>query len=117
MMDPANIETKIGELQILESHLQQLIAQKQAFQVELNEITNALGELSHGDDDVYRIISGIMVKSDRRGIVKDLEEKKRVMNLRISSLEKQEEMLSARAATFRKEITGAVSKRTEQGTR
>ncbi len=112
-MDQKNIEKKIGELQILESNLQQLIAQKQAFQIELNEITNALSELSQSDGDVYQIILGVMVKSDKKRVVKDLEEKKRVANLRISSLEKQEETLSAKTTALRKEVTGAVSKRNE----
>ena len=33
---------KIQELQILEQNLQNLLMQKQAFQIELNEIENAL---------------------------------------------------------------------------
>ena len=56
---------KIQELQILEQNLQNLIMQKQSVQIELNESLNALEELKISDDEVYKVLGGIMIKADK----------------------------------------------------
>jgi len=84
---------KIQELQILEQNLQNLAMQKQAFQLELNEIINALSELKETKDDVYKIVGSIMIKSKKEALDKDLNSKKDIIDLRIKNIEKQEETL------------------------
>jgi len=84
---------KIQELQLVEQSLQNLAMQKQAFQLELSEITNALSELKETKDEVYKIVGSIMVKSKKDALEKDLNSKKDILNLRIKNIEKQEETL------------------------
>lgn len=100
----------IQELQILEQNLQNSIMQKQAIQIELSEISNALKDLKKSDDEVYKIAGGIMLKSNKADLTKELEEKKKILDLRISSIEKQEKNLEEKAGKLKKEVTDSFSK-------
>lgn len=96
---------KIHELQVLEHHLQNFLAQKQNIQLELNEILNALEELKKSPEEVYKVLSGIMIKSDSAELTTELKEKKKLSELRISSIEKQEKLLEEKAQELKNQIT------------
>lgn len=100
---------KIQELQILEQNLQTLLMQKQTFQIELTEIENALSDLKKSGDEVYKIVGGLMVRSNKSTLTADLDEKKKIISLRISSIEKQEKILDGNAEKFKKEINESIS--------
>lgn len=108
---PPEISKKIQELQILEQGIQNFIAQKQLLQVELNESNNAIFELEKtGDSEIFRIVGNIMIKSKKKDIVKDLEEKKKTIELRVSSIEKQEKILEEKSNSLKEEINAVISK-------
>ena len=86
-------QQKIQEIQILEQNMQNLLLQKQAFQLELNETGNALSEIEFSNEDVFKLIGQIMIKSDKEKIKKELKQKKEILSLRLSSIEKQEGVL------------------------
>ena len=94
---------KIEEMQILEHNLQNLLAQKQSVQIELNEIINAIEELKKSDDEVYRIISGMMLKSDRKKLEKEILERKKLAEMKIEAIEKQERLMENKSEELRKE--------------
>ena len=102
-------EKKIHELQIIEQNLQALLMQKQAIQLEENEAASAISELKKTSDEVYRIIGGIMVKSEKSVLLSELEEKKKILELRVSTLEKQEKISGDKAEKLRKSISDALS--------
>ena len=58
-------QEKIQEIQFLEQNLQGLMFQKQAFQVESSETKAALKELEKSDDEVFKIVGQLMIKSDK----------------------------------------------------
>ena len=95
---------KIQELQILEQNIQGLLMQKQSFQIELSEALNALSDLKKSGDEVYKIVGGLMVRSEKSSLIAELEEKKKIFELRISSIEKQEKIFDEKAGRFKKEI-------------
>jgi len=101
---------EIEELQILEQHLQNLAAQKQNAQVELNEIENAMSELENSSDEVYKILSGVMIKSDKKKLNEELSERKRIAEMKIESVEKQEKLIEGKRLELRKEINEGNSK-------
>ncbi len=105
------ITQKIQELQLLEQNLQGLLMQRQTHQVELNEILNALDELSKSGEEVYRILGGIMVKSDKKTLSADLKEKEKVLNLRIQSIEKQEKSIEDKSHSLQEEIQKFIGKK------
>ena len=106
MHQSVNAETgkKIQELQVFEQQLQQGALQKQTVQVELNEVINALTEISKTKDEVYRLIGGIMVRADQELLAKELTEKKRILEIRIQALEKQETLIEDKIKKLREEI-------------
>jgi len=97
-------ESKIEEIRILEANLQGILAQRQGLQMEINEIDNALSELRDYKDDAYKVVSGIMIKTKKEDLTKELEEKKRMVEGKISAIEKQEKVLSKRAAELQGKI-------------
>jgi prefoldin beta subunit len=97
-------DKKIEELQLLEGHLQNFLAQKQSMQIELNEIENALEELKNSGNEVYKMTSGFLIKSNQADVKKELEEKKRLLNVKIGAMEKQEKLIETDVARLRTEI-------------
>lgn len=99
----------IEELQMLEQHLQGFLAQKQTVQIELQEVENALSEINKTKDDVYKILSGVMLKADRESLLRELEEKKKILDLRINSIEKQEKILEEKTQNLRDKISSVLA--------
>jgi len=97
-------QEKIQELQNYEQTMQSIMMQKQAFQLELSETENALGEIMKSKDDVYKLIGNIMIKSDKIVIEKELKQKNELLALRLKSIEKQETDISKEAEALREEV-------------
>lgn len=95
---------KIQELQILEKNLQNLAMQKQAFQLESTESQNALEEIKKTSSDIFKVIGSIMLKAEKDETIKELEEKINLLNLRNSSIEKQEALIEDKAEELKSEI-------------
>ena len=91
-------QEKIQQLQLLEQNLQNLSAQKQQFQSQLFELEGALKEIET-THQAYKIIGGIMVLTEKEQLKKELSEKKELLDLRISSVDKQENQIRDRAKT------------------
>jgi len=81
------------DLQIFEHTLQQILMQKQSLHLEQNELSNALSELNKASDPVFRVIGSVMIKADKNDLKKELDEKKRVIDLKIGAMEKQESLI------------------------
>ncbi len=101
-------QEKIQEMQILEQQLQNTILQKQAFQMELAETNSALEELEKSGDEVFKIIGQLMIKSEKSKIKEELENKKKILELRINSFEKQENSLSEKLGNIQEEIAKSI---------
>ena len=97
-------QEKIQQLQIFEQNLQNLLLQKQAFQMELNETENALSEIEKTKEDVFKMISNIMIKTDKTKLNEELNRKKDLLNLRLKSIDSQENEFSKQLEALRKEI-------------
>jgi len=102
---------EIQELQILEHNLHELIMEKQSFQVELNEINNAIEELKKAAGDVYKMLGGIMIQASPDSLSKEILERKKVLELRISAIEKQEKLAEEKTEKLRKKISSSFSEK------
>lgn len=103
-------EKQIQELQILEQNLQNFVMQKQAFQLELSEVENAINELKNAGDEVYKIVGQIMIKSSKTNTEKDLKEKQELISVRLKSIDSQEKVLEKKAEVLRKKVLGKIQK-------
>ncbi len=95
---------RIQELQMFEQNLQNIIMQKQAFQMEFNETALALEELKTADKEVFKIIGSIMIKTSKDSLEKDLKSKKDILELRLKNLEKQESTFKEKSEKMRDDI-------------
>lgn len=96
-------EKKIQEIQILEQNLHNLLLQKQAFQLEISETKAAKKEVENSKE-VFKMIGQLMVKTDITKVKEELENKEKLLNLRMKSIEKQEKPLSEKMDALRKEL-------------
>lgn len=102
-------EEKIEQLQLFEQNLQGFLMQKHGLQSQLIEIESALKELESTDVS-YKIIGSIMVKAKKEDLKKDLGQKKEIVELKLKSLEKQEERIKERAQKTQSEVLKEMKK-------
>jgi len=101
-------QQKIQELQAFEQNFQALLMQKQAFQIESSETENAITEIAKSNDDVFKIIGNIMIKTDKKKTEQELKKKKELLELRLKSIEKQEKELTKNLEDLRKEVMSKI---------
>ncbi len=104
-------EQDIAQLQLLEQNLQSYAMQRQNFQMQLGEIENALTELKNSKEKPYKIIGNIMVSTPKEALVKDLESKKEILDLRIKTLEKQESKLRETAEELQQKLLAHIQEK------
>src|SRR3989344_2059496 len=98
-------ERKIAELQLAEQNLQNALVKKQKFQSELLETENALKEID-SSEEVYKIVGNIMISKKKEDLKKELSSRKKIIELRIKSLEKEESKIKEKANSLQKEVIG-----------
>jgi prefoldin beta subunit len=96
-------QEKIKRMQLLEQNMQSMLTQRQQFQQQLSEVESAINE-AKDSKKTYKIIGGIMVSVDKDKLLKELEEKKEILSLRVKSLENQEDKLKEKAKKMQDEI-------------
>lgn len=101
--------SKIQELQAFERNAQNYAVEKQNYQIELNGINNALDELKVVKDEVYKIVGGLMVKSEKNTLVNELEEKRKMLDLKVKNIEKQEKIIDDKVEKLKKEVNQSLS--------
>lgn len=97
-------------MQLLDQSLQNLLLQKQAFQMEFSESEAALNEIDSAGEEVFKIVGQLMIKTEKEKLKKELSEKKDVLNLRVKALEKQELSLTKKADDLREELMKSMKK-------
>ena len=81
--------------------------------MQLVEVDSALDEIKN-KDSVYRIIGNIMVSSKKEDVKNELEEKKKLLEIRVSNLEKQEQRLKEKANKLREGILHSLKENKQQ---
>ena len=106
----AQTRQKLQDLQILEQNLQNLLIQKQNINSELNETVNALDEVKKTNDLIYKMVGSIMVAVDKKKTIEELEEKKKLSELRNDSIIKQEKLIETKARELQEELKKLLQK-------
>ena len=97
-------QNKIQEMQILEQNLQNLFLQKQSFQIESSETLSALKEIKNSEDEIFKIVGQLMIKSDKAKVEEELSNKEKFLEIRMKSIDKQENSLTEKLEKIREEI-------------
>jgi len=96
---PPQVQERLLRLQQLQQTLQAVLTQKQQLELELTEVEQASSELGNLTEDavIYKSIGSLLVKSEKPKVTQELNERKELLNMRISVLGKQEERLRTQA--------------------
>jgi len=96
---PPQVQERLLRLQQLQQTLQAVLTQKQQLELELTEVEQASSELVNLTEDavIYKSIGSLLVKSEKPKVTQELNERKELLNMRISVLGKQEERLRTQA--------------------
>ncbi|MDC0203724.1 prefoldin subunit beta [Candidatus Nitrosopelagicus sp.] len=92
---PPWLQEQIGKMQQSQQNLQSILMQKQQVEMENAESDRALEELKKAadDDQVFKYAGSILIKSDKKSLIDELEEKKELSKTKTTVLAKQEERL------------------------
>ena len=92
---PPMLQEQLSKLQQTQQNLQMIIAQKQQLELEQLETEKALEELQKVNDDdmVFKHAGTILIKSNKKDLIEELDEKKELAKTKASLLAKQEERL------------------------
>jgi len=85
------------------------LSQKQQFQAQLMEVESAISELAKTNQS-YKIIGNIMVATDKPELEKELNSKKEMLELRVKTIEKQEEKVREKTSALQKEVLEKMKK-------
>jgi prefoldin beta subunit len=101
----AETQGKIQELQMLEQNFQQLLMQKNAFNMEASETDLILNEVEKTDGEVFRIIGNqVVIKSDKEKILEDMTKKKELIGKRMEAIDAQEKDFSEKIESIRDDV-------------
>jgi prefoldin beta subunit len=95
--------SKIAQLQLLQQNLQNILTQKQQLQNQLVELDSALAELNT-TDKAYKIVGKIMLAAPKQDLIKELNEKKEFVSVRIKNFSQQEEKLQKNFEEVQSEV-------------
>ena len=92
---PPWLQEQIAKMQQSQQNLQSIMMQKQQVEMENAESDRALEELKKASDDdqVFKYAGTILIKSDKKSLIDELEEKKELSKTKSTVLAKQEERL------------------------
>jgi len=92
---PPVVQEQLARLQQTQQNLQSIMMQKQQLESEKLETEKALEELKKASDDesVFKHAGTIMIKSNKKDLIDELEEQVELAKTKASLLVKQEERL------------------------
>ena len=92
---PPWLQEQIANMQQSQQNLQSILMQKQQVEMENAESDRALEELKKAadGDQVFKYAGSILIKSDKKSLIDELEEKKELSKTKSTVLSKQEERL------------------------
>ena len=115
---PPIVQEQLAKLQQTQQNLQMILAQKQQLELEQLETEKALEELKKANDDdaVFKHAGTILIKSNKKDLIEELEEKKELAKTKASLLAKQEERLKTSLKEQETKIQEMIKKPSSMGT-
>lgn len=89
---------------MLDQSLHNLLLQKQAFQMELSETKSGLVEIEKSGE-IFKLVGELMIKVGKEKVKEELLSKEKILNMRIKSIEKQEDSIAKRLEELRNKFS------------
>jgi len=115
---PPLVQEQLAKLQQTQQNLQSILAQKQQLEFDKLETEKALEELQKVNDDdmVFKHAGTILIKSNKKDLIEELDEKKELAKTKASLLAKQEERLKTGLKEQETKIQEMIKKPSSTGT-
>ncbi|WP_440947212.1 prefoldin subunit beta [Methanosarcina sp. T3] len=112
---PPQIQNQIAQLQQVQQQVQALAMQKSQIEAMQKESKMALEELERLADDavVYRNVGELVIKTSKEESVSKLKDREETLSLRLQSISRQEERLTARFKQLQEQIQQALGPRAQ----
>lgn len=103
---PPEVQERIARLQQLQGMLQSLVLQRQRVEIELTETERALKTLEKtlAGSRIFKSVGSILVELPKEEVVRDLTERKELLEIRSKALEKQESKARERLASLQETL-------------
>ncbi|OYT61579.1 MAG: prefoldin subunit beta [Thermofilum sp. ex4484_15] len=107
---PQAVRNQVIRLQQMQRELQALVLRIQQFQLQLREIDNAIKELNKVSEGerVYKLSGPILVSVTAKEVLEELKSKRESLEIRLKTLEKQENLLRKHITDLEKKINKAL---------
>ena len=103
---PPELQHKLMRLQQMRDQLQNVTLRKQQVELELREVEGALDELGKlpPETTVYKSTGILFYKSDHDKLVSELTDRKETLELRVKTLQHQEDSGKKQFEAYRKQV-------------
>lgn len=108
---PPQLQNQINQFRQVQQQLQVVTAQRVQMETRLKEVELTLEELEKADDDapVYRSIGSLLIRAQgKEALLKELQDQKETLAIRVKTLEKQEKTLAERFERMQQQIAQAL---------
>lgn len=108
---PPKLQNQIAQYQQVQQQLQMIMAQRNQYSLQLEEVERALEELgkSKPETPIYRNVGSLLIKVEKQeDLKKELDEMKDTLGIKVKSMERQENQLKERFTSLRTELQSAL---------
>ncbi len=114
-MNESEQRAAINEFEKNRQMLGNISMQKQQMQMQLEIYKASLEELKNTKEtSVMKVVGNLIVNKDKKEMEKEIKEKVESIELRIKTLEKQEEMTVKKLTTLKSQIEGTSQEKSEE---
>ena len=103
---PPKAQNLLAQLQQQQALYENVLQQIQLYQAELNELKRVKSELEElpEDAEIYKSIGHVLVKTTKEKAIKDVDNKIELLEIKLSSLKKNEELLRKEIQRLKEEL-------------
>ena len=107
---PPQVQNLFAQLQQLKAQIEALGRQKMQVEALLRDAENALEELEKVDENslIYKNVGELLIKASKETVKEDLAEKKETYDLRLKTLERQDERAQKRYQQLQEQLREAL---------
>ncbi|MEM3851781.1 MAG: prefoldin subunit beta [Methanomassiliicoccales archaeon] len=108
------LQSQLNQYQQLQQQIQVISSQRFQFEAQSKEVTRAIEELQSLPEDavIYKNIGSLLIKSgNRESVLKELNEQKETLDVRVKTLERQEKHLRERYQSLQEELSKELGSR------
>ncbi|MBC8520858.1 MAG: prefoldin subunit beta [Methanomicrobia archaeon] len=107
---PPQVQNQLAQLQQLKVQIEAVGRQKMQVEALLRDSENALEELEKLDKNsvIYRGVGELMIKVDKEEVKADLSEKRETYDLRLKTMERQEERVQKKYQQLQQQLREAL---------